>query len=174
MKKLWIKHNKIIVAVFALLFVIVDQLIKLVVVQNMQLNESIPLINNVLHLTYVLNDGAAFSFLSGQAWILCGLTSIFLVVLIVAYFHKKVCNPLLVSSFGLIISGGIGNLIDRFFRGTELFYGKVVDYIDFRIINFAVFNFADCCVCVGAALMILYVIIYDKQNPKPQEVSADE
>jgi len=174
MKNIWLKYNKLIVAIFALLFVVIDQLIKLVVVQNMSLNETIPIINNVLHITYVLNDGAAFSFLAGQAWILCGLTSVFLVVLTIAYFHKKISHPLIVSSLGLIISGGIGNLIDRFFRGAELFYGKVVDYIDFRIINFAVFNFADCCVCIGAALMILYVIVYDKQNTPPQEVSADE
>lgn len=174
MKKIWQKHNKLIVAVFALLFVFVDQLIKYIVVQNMQLGETIPLINNVLHLTYVLNDGAAFSFLSGQAWILCGLTSIFLLALLIAFFHKKVRNPLLVSSLGLIISGGIGNLIDRFFRGDTLFYGKVVDYIDFRIINFAVFNFADCCVCIGAALMILYVIFFDKNNDDSQEVNSNE
>ena len=99
---------------------------------------------------------------------------VFLVVLSVAYFYKRTTHPLIVSSLGLIISGGIGNLIDRFFRGTELFYGKVVDYIDFRIINFAVFNFADCCVCIGAALMILYVILYDQQNTPPHEVSADD
>ena len=125
MKKIWQKHNKLIVAVFALLFVVIDQLIKLVVVQNMELNESIPLINNVLHLTFVLNDGAAFSFLSGQAWILCGLTSVFLIVLSIAFFHKKVSNPLLVTSLGLIISGGIGNLIDRFLEVKSFFTVKL-------------------------------------------------
>lgn len=138
----------------------------------MQLHDTIPIIKDVFHITYVLNDGAAFSFLSGQVWILCGITSVFMVALIAVYLNKKITHPLLISSLGLIISGGIGNLIDRFFNGTELFHGRVVDYIDFRIINFAIFNFADCCVCIGAALLMLYVVVFDK--PKSDEVKENE
>lgn len=179
-KNLTVKQNKIIVAVAAVILVVIDQIIKIIVLNNMDLHESIPIIKNVLHLTYVLNDGAAFSFLSGQAWILCGVTSVFMAVLIYVFVNKKSKHPLLIYSLGLIISGGIGNLIDRFFRGETLFYGKVIDYIDFRIINFAVFNFADCCVCIGAALMIVYVIFFDKEKPEASgtevvsEVKGDE
>lgn len=57
----------------------------------------------------------------------------------------------------LIVSGGIGNIIDRIFRG-----GLVVDYLDVQLFDFAVFNFADCCVTIGAVLLLIYIIFFDK------------
>lgn len=168
------KKFKIIAAVIALLFVGVDQLIKLVVVSNMSLGDSIPILNNVLHITYVLNDGAAFSFMSGQAWLLCGVTSILMAVLIYLYISKKITHKLTITSLALIISGGVGNLIDRFFNGDALFKGKVVDYVDFRLINFAVFNFADCCVVIGTILLVVYLIFYDNEKTLNSEENADE
>ncbi len=131
MKIFFSKNQKIIATITIILLVLADQLIKVFVDNSMQLNESIPLINNVLHITYVLNDGAAFSFLSGQAWILCGFTSVVMAVLIYLLFSKMVHHPLAIWSISLIISGGIGNLIDRFFRGEQLFFGNVIDYVDF-------------------------------------------
>lgn len=172
--KISIKNFKIIAAVIALLFIGIDQLIKLIVVNNMSLGDSIPILNNVLHITYVLNDGAAFSFMAGQVWLLCGVTSLIMGVLIYLYISKKVTHKLVISSLALIVSGGIGNLIDRFFNGDVLFQGKVVDYVDFRIINFAVFNFADCCVVIGTILLVVYLIFYDIEKPAKIEENADE
>ena len=172
--KISIQKFKIIAAVIALLFVGLDQLIKYIVVCNMDLGQSIPILNNILHITYVLNDGAAFSFMSGQTWLLCGVTSIIMVLLILFYISKKFTHPIIISSLALIISGGIGNLIDRFFNGDTIFQGKVVDYVDFRIINFAVFNFADCCVVIGTILLVAYILFFDNQKPAENEENYDE
>lgn len=166
------KNQKLFAVIFIILLVLFDQFIKVLVDNTMLLNESIPLINNVLHITYVLNDGAAFSFLSGQAWILCGFTSFVMVVLIYLLFSKMVHHPLAIWSISLVISGGIGNLIDRFFRGEQLFYGKVIDYVDFRLINFAVFNFADCCIVIGTILLSVYLIFFE--NAKKSEENINE
>lgn len=172
MKIFFSKNQKIIATITIILLVLADQLIKVFVDNSMQLNESIPLINNVLHITYVLNDGAAFSFLSGQAWILCGFTSVVMAVLIYLLFSKMVHHPLAIWSISLIISGGIGNLIDRFFRGEQLFFGNVIDYVDFRLINFAVFNFADCCIVIGTILLSIYLIFFE--NAKKAEETKNE
>ena len=172
--KISTKRFKMFAAVIALLFILVDQLIKYIVVCNMSLGDSIPLLNNVLHITYVLNDGAAFSFMAGQVWLLCGVTSVIMAVLIYLYFSKKIIHKLVISSLALIISGGIGNLIDRFFNGEVLFQGRVVDYVDFRLINFAVFNFADCCVVIGTILLVVYLIFFDGEKAKKLEENANE
>ena len=181
MRKLSIGKQKLIIILCAIALIVVDQLIKLAVVSNMQLYDTIPIINGVLHITYVLNDGAAFSMLSGQSWILCGVTSALMIGLIVYFFSKNTTHFPTLCSLGLVISGGIGNLIDRFFRGEALFQGKVVDFVDFRLINFAVFNFADCCVVIGVIVLIVInvYLLYkeykeNRKNKKNNEVSADE
>lgn len=173
MKKMSVNRIKLIIILVAIAFIGIDQLIKYAVVSNMQLYDTIPVINNVLHLTYVLNDGAAFSLMSGQVWLLSGVTSVLMCGLVYFFFSKTTTHIPTLCSLGLIISGGIGNLIDRFFRADVLFHGKVVDYIDFRLINFAVFNFADCCVVIGVILLIaIYVyLIYKDFKNKSEETS---
>lgn len=172
--KISVNRFKIIIAVLSLVFVGIDQLIKYIVANGMQLGQSIPIINNVIHITYVLNDGAAFSFMSGQTWLLCGVTSVIMGILIWIFISQKSKHFLDVCALGLIISGGIGNLIDRFFNGDTLFHGKVIDYVDFRLINFAVFNFADCCVVIGTILLVIFLLFYDKEKPAEIEESLDE
>lgn len=76
---------------------------------------------------------------------------------------------MLVFCSTLIISGGLGNIIDRLFRG-----GRVVDYLDLQLFDFAIFNFADCCVTIGAALLLIYILFFDKSGKKSQnEIKAD-
>ena len=176
MKKMSLPHVKMLIILISVAFIGIDQLIKYVVVDNMQLYDTIPIINNAIHITYVLNDGAAFSMLSGQAWLLCGVTSLLMIGLIAFFFLKSTNHIPTLCSLGLIISGGIGNLIDRFFRGETLFYGKVVDYIDFRLIKFAVFNFADCCVVIGGCLLtaIYIYMVYKEYKEKKIGETANE
>lgn len=69
----------------------------------------------------------------------------------------------------LIVSGGLGNIIDRLFRG-----GVVVDYLDVQIFDFAIFNFADCCVTIGAALLLIYVLFFDKSDKKDKTVTEEK
>ena len=178
MKKLSTGTLKLAIILCAVALIVVDQLIKFAVVSNMELYDTIPIIDGVIHITYVLNDGAAFSMLSGQSWVLCGVTSALMIGLLVYFFSKNTTHIPTLCSLGLVISGGIGNLIDRFFNGDVLFQGKVVDFIDFRLINFAVFNFADCCVVIGVILLIVinvYLLYKEyKESKNKSEVSADE
>ena len=127
----------------------IDRLTKWLVTSNMGLNDTIHLIKigdtEVLNLYYCLNNGAAFSQLGGQTILLIVLTSVVIVGLLVLMITKKVKRPIYMAAVSLIIGGGIGNLIDRIFNN-----GLVVDFIDVRIINFAIFNFADICAVCGA------------------------
>lgn len=154
----------------------IDRLTKWLVVSNMELKESIPLIRfgdkEVLNLSYYTNDGAAFSKFGGQTTMLIVVTSLVILVLIGLLLFKKIKRTPYIIAFALIIGGGVGNLIDRIFNN-----GLVVDFIDFRIIHFAIFNFADICAVVGAGLLLLLVIldeIKEQRAKKRVANSADE
>lgn len=158
----------------------IDRLTKWLVVNNFGLMETMPVIKindvEVLNISYYLNDGAAFSRFKGKTTILIAFTSIVLAVFIVMLLLKKTKKMSYIVSFGLIIGGGIGNLIDRLFNN-----GLVVDFIDVRIINFAIFNVADICAVCGTILFILVVLTEDigkkrkaKKSVEEQKTSADE
>lgn len=150
---------KYITLAFSALIVGLDQLFKYLAIVYLS-NDIItfPIIKNVFHLTYIENEGAAFNMLSGKKIFLVGVTSIILIAGIVLILMDKIKSKFLMWSVALVIGGGIGNLIDRIFRSF------VVDYLDFRLINFAIFNFADCCVVVGTILIMIYVLFLDKNN----------
>lgn len=138
----------------------IDQLSKLWAVNSLKEIGSIPIIENVFHLTYVENRGAAFGMLQNNQ-------IIFVVVALVAsvyglyYLHTKKVNLVGKAGILLIIAGAIGNAIDR------VRLGFVVDYFDFRIIWEYVFNIADIFVVVGTILLCVYIIFYeDKKEEK--------
>lgn len=137
----------------AALIVFLDQLSKYLTVLYLKPVGTFPIIRNALHLTYVENRGAAFGMLENSRWVFMLVSSVAIVALSVYLIYKKPQNRLLCVSLSFIIGGGIGNMIDR------VFLGYVVDMIDFRLINFAVFNVADSFVCVGAGLLMLYLIL---------------
>lgn len=156
--------------VAAALLIGVDQLIKHWAFTELQQVSTIPLIQDVLHLTYSENRGAAFSILYGKTELLMIVNTILIVVLLYVLLSKKLKHPLAMSSLSLIISGGIGNMIDRVIHEGSF----VVDYIDFRLINFAIFNFADICVVCGTILLMLYFIFEEKLiKPVQSEESHD-
>lgn len=137
--------------------VVIDQVIKWLVTTNMELYDSIPVWKigdtEILNFSYYLNDGAAFSILEGKRWFLVAITSIAIIIGIVALLMKKVKKKRYIWSIAVIIGGGIGNLIDRIFNN-----GMVVDFIDVTVIKFAVFNFADICATGGAIALLVFVI----------------
>lgn len=147
----------------------IDQLTKWLVVSNMELHESIHLIKfgetQVLNLSYYLNDGSAFSMFGGQTAMLICVTSLMMGAMICAMLLKHVRRKWYILSFSMIIGGGIGNLIDRIFND-----GLVVDFIDVRIINFAIFNFADICAVCGGILLCLLVVIDEVNEVKAKRV----
>lgn len=151
----------------------IDRLTKWLVSSNMQVKDTIPIIKigdtEVLNISYYLNDGAAFSKFSGQTLMLIIVTSVVLAVLVGLLIAKKVKRPAYIAAFALIIGGGIGNLIDRIFNN-----GLVVDFIDFRIIHFAIFNFADICAVCGAAMLLLIVIIDEIKERRAKKAAVNQ
>ena len=134
----------IFIIVFSVL--LLDQSTKALASKNILLGQTIPVINNIFHLTLVHNKGAAFGIFKNQTalFIITSLAAIF----IISYKLKTRAAgrlDIFVVSLGLILSGTLGNLIDR------LFFGYVVDFLDFRI--WPVFNIADSAITVGAILM---------------------
>ncbi len=141
----------------AIFIVLLDQFTKFVVVSNMELYESIPIIDGWLHITSVRNTGAAFSILENQTLIFIVLALVVALVLIYSIYRVYREYRLLAFFLSIILGGAVGNLIDR------ILHGAVIDFIDMRIINFAIFNVADIAITVGTGLLILY-ILFSKKN----------
>jgi len=141
----------------ALAAVIIDLYTKALAVSKLK-EVSVPLINDVLHFTYVENTGAAFGiFKNGNVFFV--IVSILILAVIATFLIK--CKPsqrMVKIAAGLVVGGALGNLYDRIFRGF------VVDFIDFRLINYPVFNIADCCIVCGAILFAVWVIFFDKKD----------
>lgn len=135
-----------------------DQIVKYLVSVNIGVGETAFSVLNIFDVTYVQNQGAAFSVLSGRTVVLSVISVLFCIAVAVFWIKKKPSNPLLCTSLSLLFAGALGNGIDRIFRGY------VVDYINLTFINFPVFNIADIGVTVGAALFILYIIFFDKED----------
>ena len=150
-------------SIFGLIVIIValDQWSKWAIKTSFQLYESKPVIQDVFHFTYVTNDGMAFglSFPGGKHILL--VMTILLTGFIVGFLWKeKDGHPLVKYGLALILSGAIGNLIDR------LLYGKVVDFLDVMIGNFHwyIFNVADSAVTVGMVLFIIHSFLIEESS----------
>lgn len=137
--------------IFSIIFLLIDQISKGLINLYMNVNESIKLFN-LLSLTYVHNTGAAFSMLEGARWLFIILGIIALNVIFIFFIKDKKLNNLEIITYSLLLSGIMGNLIDR------LLYGYVIDFIDVNILNFAIFNFADSFMVVGVILLMIGMI----------------
>ena len=137
--------------------IVFDRVVKRLVVSNMVPWETIPVIEDIFHFTYVQNRGAAFSMWQGQWIILIGFPLAAIAVgLILIGLKRNKWDKMLLTSVAMICGGGLGNLIDR------IMLGYVVDLFDFRV--FPVFNIADIFICVGCGLMILDVLFFERKN----------
>ncbi|MCF3577402.1 signal peptidase II [Planktothrix agardhii] len=127
-----------------------DHLTKLWVVQNFEPGETLPLWHSVFHLTYVTNTGAAFSLFSngGILWLRWLSLLVSLGLMAMAWFGPRQHRWEQIG-YGLILGGALGNGIDRFISG------HVVDFLDFRLINFPIFNLADISINIGIWFLII-------------------
>lgn len=145
-------------SLLALLIAAADQLTKLLVVQNIPLHTTLSLLPGVVSLTYVQNDGAAFSSFRGMQWMFLLIFLIFTAAIFYEYFKKPMpfsrWERVLIAA---VYGGGLGNLIDR------LRLGYVVDMIQTEFMNFPVFNVADCFISCGCILLMLHLILCNKQ-----------
>jgi|LGOV01.1.fsa_nt_gb signal peptidase II len=140
-----------------MLIIIFDQISKYFATVYLIPIDTYPIIKDVFHLTYRQNTGAAFSILRGNVSLLIGMTFIVIAIMMV-FLYKLIKSKehwLLLMSLSFILGGAIGNFIDR----VRLEY--VIDYFDFRLINFAVFNVGDSFIVVGAILIGIYVVFID-------------
>ncbi len=145
----------------------VDQLIKYFVELNLKPVSQVSFIDGFIRWDYVQNTGAAFGSFSNSTTLLSIVTGIVILAGIIAIIIKKIKNKFLLTSTVMIISGGIGNFLDRIFRGY------VVDYICTEFIDFPVFNFADMLVCCGCGLLIGYLIFDMYKDYKLKKVKDD-
>ena len=149
-----------------------DQLTKYLAATNLPIDASpdVKVWEGVFHIRCISNDGAAFGMLDDQRWIFMSVSSIMIVVLLAYLIVKyKSISKLLGVALALVVSGGIGNMIDR------IVLGYVVDFIYFVPIDFPCFNVADSLVCIGAALMFVAVLfVEDPDGEKKKKASVSE
>ena len=136
--------------------VLIDQISKLIVVQTLPLYDSVVLIDGFFSFTHIQNRGAAWGMFSEHRWVFLVATTIAIIVLPIILYRFRKLHVLFGTSMSLIIGGAIGNMIDR------IFLGYVVDFLEFTFIDFPVFNIADVCIVVGTALMVVYILFFDK------------
>ncbi len=140
-----------------------DQLTKYLVAEQFVLGESRSFLPGFMDLSYITNGGGAWGILKDHTWLLLSVTAIIMLICVAMLIKHGVKDKLLFWAICLVLCGGVGNMIDRIFRG-----GRVVDFLHFSFFDFPVFNVADCAVCIGAGLLILYFIIGlirdEKQN----------
>lgn len=157
--------NKNFIYTISMLFLLLDQLIKLIVTKNMELFQEIKVIKNFFSIYYIKNKGAAFSIMGNQT-ILLILISIICLLFLKNYIKTiKTPSKLTIVSLGIIIGGILGNLFDR------LFYKEVIDYLSFNFFgySFPVFNLADIGITVGAVLLIITLLLEEKNIKKKVE-----
>lgn len=141
----------IIIIITSTILLCIDQISKLLVVNLLTKTDSITIIKNFFYLTYINNDGAAFSILVGKRIFLI-LIAVLVIVMLIRYIKKNnIQNKLELVSISLIIGGSLGNLMDRVIRGY------VIDFLDFKIFNynFPIFNLADTFIVIGVFLLLL-------------------
>lgn len=145
---------------YIIVLVGIDQLIKYWVRLNLMNQEPLVIIPKILKLQYHENTGAVWGLFGGQVQYLSILTLLILLVIVFIYFkipNTKKLNALKII-FVFIAAGAIGNLIDR------VFLKHVVDFIYFEIINFPLFNFADTCITISSALLLILALFYYKDD----------
>jgi len=133
---------------------ILDQIIKVIIINYLSLYQSINVIKSFFNITYVRNNGAAWSILSGNRLLLISISIVALIIIYNCFIRNQKLTKLENFSYGILIGGTVGNLTDRIFRGY------VVDYLDFNLFgyNFPIFNFADICIVIGISLICIVLI----------------
>ncbi len=149
----------------SVVIVFIDQITKALTRLNMEIGDSVPVIQNFFHLTYVTNDGMAFGLnFPGGIYVLSTVSIILTIVIFMYLWKERNGHFLMRLSLALILAGAIGNLIDR------VLFGKVVDFFDFMIGDFHwyIFNVADSSVTIGM-IIFLYFSFYIQPDLQPSE-----
>ena len=146
-----------------LVIVAIDFFTKILAKTRLQHIGTVPVIEDVFHLTYVENKGAAFGILQEQRWFFVVVAVIFLAVILALFFKYRNKPKTLNLGLSFMAAGAFGNTIDRVWQGY------VVDFFDFRLIDFPVFNVADIFVCIGAGLLAIFFVFIEEKYRKERE-----
>lgn len=141
-----------------ILITVFDQLAKFIAAEQLMQIGTVPIVKDVFHLTYCENPGAGFGMFADYTGILSALTFAVIAVAIGYVAAKRPKSVWLVTALTFMVGGAAGNLIDR------VRLGYVIDFFDFRLINFPIFNIADCFVTVGAVVFAVYVMFFSDKK----------
>ena len=171
LKDIQIKHTARLFWIAASAWFVLDQAVKIVERLTMQPGQSIALIPQVFHLTYIRNNGAAFSSFSGQTWLFFTAALVAIAAIFMFWRFEKPTTLLPALGSSLLISGAMGNVVDR------IIYGHVTDIFDARFLNFAIFNVADIGITVGAIMLVVWLIFFggilgEENSPELEKSSS--
>lgn len=152
----------------SILCILLDQITKHFAYSSLRTGGSIEILDGIFRLNYCENRGAAFGILQNKLWLFVIITVVILGAVIYFMIKKKPKNKLLVISLTMLTGGALGNFIDRIFRGY------VVDFLDFCLINFPIFNVADCFVVIGAILLAIYILFFSPDFPSDKKKKEDD
>ena len=141
-----------------------DQLFKFLIVSNFELGQTRQFIPGILNLTYVRNEGVAFGMFAGMQWVFIVLTTVMLAAIIFYMFKKRPESRFFYIIVGMIIGGGVGNLIDRILNSY------VVDYLSLTFF-FLFFYFADYVIVVGVILLAVWFLFFSDKAEKKEKGS---
>lgn len=158
--------------IFAGIVLILDQITKWIVVKEMYLGESSPIIEGIFYLTSHRNAGAAFGILQNQRWFFIVITILVVVGIIYYLLQLKGEKKLMSWALGLILGGALGNFVDR------LMYGEVVDFLDVKIVfgnfyyDFPIFNVADSALVIGVGILLIDTIMETVKEIKNKKLES--
>lgn len=146
----------------------VDQISKAVVTANLDVGEGAEFIPHILSFLRSENTGMAWGLMKDHRFVFIAVSLIAIVGFGVLYYRTEKPHPLFTLSVGFILGGGVGNMIDRLFRpGVNVSEHAVVDFLKLEFVDFPIFNVADSFITVGAVLIAVYLLFFDKKREKP-------
>ena len=151
--------QKLYIVLISVVCVIIDQITKLLISSNIELNSSVSIINNVLNFTYIHNNGLAFGLFNNLTYFIIIITIVIFILLTKEIKKYFIVKPVLIS-YSMIIGGLFGNLIDR------LLFGYVRDFIDVNFLSFPIFNFSDIFIVIGTIILIISCFKLEGSNGK--------
>lgn len=161
-KQLLFKLMSVFIVIFA---VAADYITKQIVTRSMELYEEIPVWNGVFHWKYIQNTGAAFGILKNSREVFMVISVIAIIVMAVYLVLTRTENVWWIVGISLLVGGGIGNMIDR------IALGYVIDFMYVALIDFAIFNVADCFVCIGVGILLLMTLLDLINETKAQKAA---
>ncbi len=147
----------------ALLVILIDQVAKFLVRHYLELNQSVPILREILHLTHVNNTGTAFGLLENRRPLFLVVTALVVVVIGIYYFVGRPHGRLVEGALGLELGGALGNLVDR------VAFGRVTDFLDIRI--WPIFNVADSAIVAGVGVLVLAMLMTYRAERSGEHVS---